>query len=50
MTELVPSCHNDQIGLGGDHGLVETLEHVGDFFAADAAVDDGDRMAREHAS
>ena len=36
-----------EIGLGGDHRAVEALEHVGDFFAVDAAIDHGDRAGRE---
>jgi hypothetical protein len=38
-----------QVGLGGDHGAVEALEHVGDFLAVDTAVEHGDRMAGEMA-
>jgi hypothetical protein len=33
-----------QIGLLGDHGSVEAREHVGDFLAAHAAVQNGDFM------
>ena len=36
-----------QIGLGGHHGAIEALEHVGDFLAANAAVVHGDGMAGE---
>ncbi len=37
MTELVPSCHKYEVGLGRDHRAIEALEHVRHFFAADAA-------------
>ena len=33
-----------QVGLGGDHGLVEAPEHVADDLAADAAIEHLDRV------
>ena len=36
-----------QVGLGGDHGGIETLEHVADFLAVGTAIEHGDRTVGE---
>ena len=34
----------NEVWCSGNYGGIEALEHVADFFAADAAIDHGDRM------